>query len=52
MRLACSIRVPHYFDAVIQRQSQSLTPKDHSHWGRVTTLGGKHRIRLGNLLLK
>ena len=39
MRLACSIRVPHQFDAV-----HSSNPKDHSHWGWNATLGGKYRI--------
>jgi hypothetical protein len=44
MRLACSIRVPHYFDAVHSAAEPKSNPKDHSHWGRVATLGGKHRI--------
>ena len=51
MPLACSVRVPHHFDAVHSATKlKANPPRIIATGGRVATLGGKHRI--GNLLLK
>jgi hypothetical protein len=49
MRLACSIRVPQYFDAVHSAAEPKSNPKDHRA-GR--NIGRQTPDRLGNLLRK